>query len=676
VPKSVATRPHTPLPSDNLRVVIEAVTPQVDGGRFSSKSSVGEPLIVEADIFADGHDLVAAEVRYATHGAPDEWATLPMTPLVNDRWQAEIHPAEPGWVRFEITAWIDHFGSWRRGTAAKVRAGQPVSLELEMGAALVDRAREFGRPTGADDAALAQLARALRNGDVLPLDSEPVVALMRKWADRGPVARSPVLTAAVDRERARFSSWYEVFPRSCSPVPGRHGTLQDLADQLPYIADMGFDVVYLPPIHPIGVTHRKGKNNSPTAEPGDVGSPWAIGAAAGGHTAIHPDLGTFDDFDHLVQRARALGMEIALDLAFQCSPDHPWVKEHPTWFRWRPDGTVQFAENPPKRYEDIYPLDFESGDWSDLWQALLDVAWFWIDRGVSIFRVDNPHTKPFRMWEWLIGNVRADRPDVIFLAEAFTRPKVMTQLAKRGFTQSYTYFTWRTSAWELKEYLTELTSAAGRAMVRPNFWPNTPDILPEHLQDAGRGTFMARIVLATTLTANYGIYGPAFELMERTPRAGAEEYVDNEKYELRHWDRDSPDSLAPFIARLNRIRHENPALQYDSTLLFHYCDNEQLLCYSKTPVLEAPDVANPSGPILVVVNLDPHNRQSGFLHLDLDALGIEADTPFQVHDLLSGDRYRWLGASNYVELDPWISPAHVFRVRTRVLSEQDFEYYL
>jgi starch synthase (maltosyl-transferring) len=458
-------------------------------------------------------------------------------------------------------------------------------------------------------------------------------------------------------------------------VPGQHGTLRDCADQLDYIAALGFDVVYLPPIHPIGLTHRKGKNNTPEAEPDDVGSPWAIGGTDGGHTAIHPDLGSFDDFDHLVARARALGMEVALDLAFQCSPDHPWVKEHPSWFRWRPDGTVQFAENPPKRYEDIYPLDFESADWAELWQGLLEVAQFWMERGISIFRVDNPHTKSFRMWEWLIGELRAENPDVILLAEAFTRPKVMSQLAKSGFTQSYTYFTWRTSAWEIEQYMVELTSGDTRAFFRPNFWPTTPDILPEHLQNGNRAIFMARIVLAATLTANYGIYGPALELMERVPRPGAEEYIDNEKYQLRHWDRDRPDSLAPFVGRLNRIRHDNVALQHDSTLRFHYCDNEQLLCYSKTPPSDPDRHADTAGPILVVVNLDPHNPQRGFVHLDLEVLDLADDSTFQVHDLLSDDRYTWTGAANYVELNPWVSPAHVFRVRTHARSEHDFEYF-
>jgi starch synthase (maltosyl-transferring) len=679
-----STRAHVEPPSSNVRVVIEAVSPTVDDGRFPAKGSVDEPLLVEADVFADGQDLVAVEIRYELPGVdsaldPDQWPAVAMAALTNDRWRGGLWPIKTGMARFQIVGWIDRFGSWQRSTTAKVAAGQNVAMEMKIGAGLMDAAAKrasaskskSGRTDGSE---LAVCRRRADDGDVTLLNDITLGARMARWAERGPEAKSAIYEVWIDRQRARFSAWYELFPRSTSPLPDVHGTLRDCADQLDYIAAMGFDVVYLPPIHPIGFTQRKGKNNAKTALPTDVGSPWAIGSAQGGHCAIHPELGDFDSFDHLVGRAQHLGMEIALDLAFQCSPDHPWVHDHPSWFRWRPDGSVQFAENPPKRYEDIYPLDFDSEDWRELWTGLLDVVRFWLEHGVRIFRVDNPHTKPFAMWEWIIDQVRTIYPEVIFLAEAFTRPKVMKRLAKAGFTQSYTYFTWRTSSWELRQYLEELTAPDSRAFFRPNFWPNTPDILAEPLQHANLPTFMSRIVLATTLTANYGIYGPAFELMENVPRPGSEEYLDNEKYELRHWDRARPDSLAPFITELNRIRRENIALQTDSTLTFHETDNAALLCYSKTN--PRADESEGKEPVLVVVNLDPWSTQSGFVHLNLDVLGLRADARFQAHDLLTESRYPWVGATNYVELDPWKCPAHIFRLRTLSRTERDLDYYV
>jgi starch synthase (maltosyl-transferring) len=452
---------------------------------------------------------------------------------------------------------------------------------------------------------------------------------------------------------------------------------------------MGFDVVYLPPVHPIGSTHRKGPNNATTSDPGDVGSPWAIGAHSGGHTAVHPDLGTLDDFRAMCEAVEHAGLEIAIDLAFQCSPDHPWVHEHPEWFHHLPDGSIQPAENPPKRYEDIYPLDFETPAWHELWSALEEVVRFWIDQGVRIFRVDNPHTKPLAFWEWLLGRVHAERPDVLFLAEAFTRPALMYRLAKLGFDQSYTYFTWRQSAAELRDYLTELTSPRIAAFFRPNAWPNTPDILTEQLQWGGRPAFVSRLVLAATLLANYGIYGPAFELLESTPRDGVEEYVDNEKYQLRRWDLDRTGTLRPVITLINRVRRQYRALHRNSTLVFHPTDNEQLLCYSKVvPRHDEGDAGAPPAdarrhadgdtsdePILVIVNVDPHHRHAGFVDLDLDALGIDPDAPYLMHDLLGGGRFRWQGRRNYVELDPHITPVHVFAIRRRVRTESDFDYF-
>jgi starch synthase (maltosyl-transferring) len=486
----------------------------------------------------------------------------------------------------------------------------------------------------------------------------------------------------VNRERARFSAWYELFPRSTSPVPGQHGTLRDVIGQLPEIAAMGFDILYMPPIHPIGTAFRKGKNNRTTAAPGDFGSPWAIGAAPaagneGGHKAILPELGNFADFDALVEAADTVKMELALDIAFQCSPDHPWVKQHPAWFITRPDGSIQYAENPPKKYQDIYPLNFESTEWRSLWEELRSVFVFWIKRGVKVFRVDNPHTKALPFWEWCTNSLRDEHPDVIFLAEAFTRPHVMYSLAKAGFTQSYTYFTWRTTSAELQTYLEEITKPPVSDFFQPNFWPNTPDILHKQLQEGGRAAFMQRVILAATLTANYGIYGPAYELCENAPmkpapgKTESEEYLDSEKYEIRQRDRNAPGSLVPLITNLNHIRRANPALQSNGSLVFHPADNPNLLCYSKTAA-DPMQLAHNGGEntILVCINLDPLNEQGGWIELDLRALAIPNNTDFQVKDLLTDITYTWHDRSNYVALRPAVQPAHIFRItRTRVPAQ-------
>jgi starch synthase (maltosyl-transferring) len=495
--------------------------------------------------------------------------------------------------------------------------------------------------------------------------------MMRTHADRSlATIYDKELRVVVDRERACFSTWYEMFPRSCATEPGRHGTFKDCEARLPYVAAMGFDILYLPPVHPIGSTHRKGRNNATVAGPDDPGSPWGIGSEAGGHTAVHPALGTLDDFRRFAAKAREYDLEIALDIAFQCSPDHPYVLQHPEWFRQRPDGTVQYAENPPKKYQDIYPLDFETDQWQSLWGELKRVVLFWIEQGVRIFRVDNPHTKPLRFWAWLIDEVKRDYPTAIFLAEAFTRPKVMYYLAKCGFTQSYTYFAWRNTKEELTQYFTTLTQTEVREFFGPNLWPNTPDILTEYLQLGGRPAFMTRLVLAATLGASYGIYGPAFELCENRPREpGSEEYLNSEKYEIKAWDLDRPDSLKEFIARVNHIRRENPALQRNQNLRFHSVSNDQLICYSK-------HTEDHSNVILVVVNLDPHHTQSGWVELSTESLGLPLDGQYQVHDLLGDGRYLWHGQRNFVELNPNIVPAHIFRLRRRVRSERDFEYYL
>ncbi len=655
------------------RVVIEGVSPEIDGGRFPIKRIAGETVTVEADVFADGHDVVTAVLRWRRLEAA-EWHELPMLPLDNDRWSGVFPVDAVGRYAYGIEGWVDPFLTWRRDLAKRIEAGQEVSVELAVGAELL--AAAAARAPDAERQRLAEWARTLAGAtpitsrQALALDEE-VLALVQRSPDRASATRyARELEVAVDRERARFSSWYEFFPRSVSAEPGRHGTLADCATHLPYVAEMGFDVVYLPPIHPIGTSFRKGPNNSLTPGPEDVGSPWAIGGPEGGHDAIHPALGGFEDFRRLVGRAGELGMEIALDLAFQCSPDHPYVTSHPSWFRHRPDGTIQYAENPPKKYQDIYPIDFESEDWRALWAELERVVLFWVGHGVRIFRVDNPHTKAFPFWEWLIAQVRARHPDVLFLAEAFTRPKVMYRLAKLGFSQSYTYFAWRNTSEKLREYFTELTGTPVREFFRPTLWPNTPDILTEYLQFGERPAFTVRAVLAATLGASYGIYGPAFELCDGRPReAGSEEYRDSEKYQLRTWNLEDPWSLRPLLTRLNRIRRENPALQTDRDLRFHPTDNPTLVCYSKA-------TEDKENVVLVAANLDPQHRQTGWVNLDLAELGLSEDQPFQVHDELSNTRYLWQGRRNYVQLDPGELPAHVFRVRRRALTEQDFDYDL
>jgi starch synthase (maltosyl-transferring) len=579
---------------------------------------------------------------------------------------------EPGRYRYTVTAWVDHFLSWRGEFSRREDPGD-MATAAQGGAGLIREAA--GRARAGDRKRLNEWAHRLTTEGESPklrtlaLDDE-LAQLAARYPDRALAAVWPTdMPLVVDRARARYGAWYEMFPRSAAPEPGRHGTFRDCEALLAYVAELGFDVLYLPPIHPVGRELRKGRNNTLSAGPDDVGSPWAIGAAEGGHKAVHAALGTIEDFRRLLARARECGIEIALDIAFQCAPDHPYVKEHPQWFRWRPDGRVQYAENPPKRYQDIYPFNFESDDWRALWQELKSVMDFWIGEGVRIFRVDNPHTKTFAFWEWAITDIKARHPDVLFLAEAFTRPKVMHRLAKLGFTQSYTYFAWRNTRHELTEYFTELAHGPGREYFRPNVWPNTPDILTEALQFGGRPVFMARLVLAATLAASYGIYGPAYELMENAPREpGSEEYLDSEKYQLRQWDRERPDSLRAFVALLNRIRRENPALQSDRSLRFFPTDNEQLICYAK--IDEAGDNA-----IVTVVNLDAKNLHSGWVDLDLAALGIDAQRPFQMHDLLTGARYLWEGSRNFVQLDPARVPAHVFRVRRRVHREQDFDYF-
>jgi starch synthase (maltosyl-transferring) len=660
-------------PDGRRRVVIEGITPEVDGGRFPAKRTVGDQVRVEADVFTDGHDAIAASLLARREGS-DKWTEIPMQPLVNDRWFAAFRVGELGRYVFKVQGWVDHFETWRRDLLKRINAESDAAVDYLIGADLIAEAAE--RASGADHERLQERALALHAGET-PIElrthaTDPLLhELMLRYPDMRFAAESDKeLTIVVDPVRARFSSWYEFFPRSTAIQAGKHGTFLDCEKRLEYVAEMGFNVVYLPPIHPIGRTFRKGRNNSPEAQPDDCGSPWAIGSAEGGHKEILNEFGTLKDFQHFVGKANKLGLSVALDIAFQAAPDHPYVREHESWFRKRPDGTIQYAENPPKKYQDIYPFDFESDDWSGMWEDLKSVFLYWIGNGVTIFRVDNPHTKAFPFWEWVIAQIKRDHPEVFFLAEAFTRPKIMYRLAKLGFGQSYTYFPWRNGKHEITSYLTELTQTPVREFFRPNQWPNTPDILTEFLQMGGRPAFVIRFLLAATLGANYGIYGPAFELLENRPvRHGSEEYLDSEKYQIRYWDLEKADSLRALVARVNEIRNNNLALQNDWSLRFHFTDNDQLLCYSK----ESEDRSNL---LLAVVNLDPHHTQSGFVTLPLNELEIPLDRAYEAEDLLSGERYLWNGPRNYVELNPSRMPVHILMIHRRMKVETDFEYFL
>ena len=654
------------------RVVIARVSPEIDCGRFAIKRVVGETVVVEADVFGDSHDLVACQILYWQDG--HELQTSPMRPLGNDRWRGEFSVRELGGCRYTVEGWIDHFETWRRDLEKRISGGQDVSVDLLIGAGLIEHAAL--RASGDDAESLQNWAQRLRenksneSGIAIALDAE-LRKLIQHYPERNLATRGDKqLSVIVEREKARFSTWYELFPRSCSPQPGHHGTFRDCEEWLPYVASMGFDVIYLPPIHPIGKTFRKGRNNSLPAQPDDVGSPWAIGSTEGGHKSVHPDLGTLQDFRRFVSKAADHGLEVALDIALQCSPDHPYVQEHREWFNTRPDGTVQYAENPPKKYQDIYPLDFETLNWRELWEELKSIFLFWIEQDVRIFRIDNPHTKSFSFWEWVIAEIKRQYPDVLFLAEAFTRPNLMYQLAKLGFSQSYTYFTWRNTRQELTEYFNELMQTQVREYLRPNLWPNTPDILPEFLQVGGRASFMVRLILAATLGTSYGIYGPAFEMCEDAPlELGREEYLNSEKYELKHRDLIPKGSLKDLISKVNHIRKENPALQTNRNLRFHETNNPSLLCYSKA----ADDF---SSVIIVVVNLDCFHVQTGWLDLDLDSIGLDTRHAFQAYDLLGEGRFLWQGSRNYVELTPEILPAHILHLRRWVRTERDFDYYL
>jgi starch synthase (maltosyl-transferring) len=652
-----------------LRVIIDSVTPQIDGGKFPIKRTVGEKLKVEATLLCDGHDVLKGNLLYRKL-SEKKFQKKPLRPLGNDRWQASIVIETFIDYEYTVEASIDRLSSWYSDFFKKAEAGLPTHVDLQVGIELLFRAEGYFKK----EEKLCILKKRTRleefkNRIITPSflsdwwDDDTFQNLIHQFPDPSShLQYVKTLLIQVDPVLATFSSWYEFFPRS-------FGTLQDTEKILEYVSALGFHIAYLPPIHPIGESFRKGKNNALQAQADDLGSPWAIGSPQGGHKSIHPDLGTFEDFERLLKKAHSLKIEIALDIAFQCSPDHPYVKEHPEWFKKRPDGTIQYAENPPKKYQDIFPFDFESEAWQALWAELFSILEFWIQKGIKVFRVDNPHTKSLRFWEWALQEIHKKYPEVIFLSEAFTRPHIMAYLAKVGFHQSYTYFSWRNTKQELTEYLLQLSDDGLRDTFRPNFWPNTPDILPERIQYARPSVFAQRLILAATLSSNYGIYGPPFELLENTPREqGSEEYLNSEKYQLRSWDLDDPQSLAPLIERMNRIRNTEPALQNQSTLQLHFISNDQLIAYSKKSI-------DGKKIIVCVVNLDPYHTQSAMLHLPIDQFEISPDEEFQVHDLLSNERYFWRGWEHYVELNPEVTPAHIFLIRKKSRTEKDFEYF-
>ena len=640
-------------------VVIENLQPLIDGGRYPIKRIVGEDLVVEADIFKDGHDVVAAILKWRVLGKR-AWRETPMNFVDNDRWRGICTLYDEDIHEYTVEAWTDDFRSWQAEFAKKFEAGiSDLRSEALEGAALVEAAARRARDR-ADRKRLLEFSQQISTGANSEIraiaQSGELAVLMATYPDRAAATQyDPPLCVVVDRPAALIAAWYEFFPRSAEGRGDRGSTFRDCLPRVDDARAMGFDVLYFPPIHPIGHTNRKGRNNSTTYEPGEPGVPWAIGSEAGGHKAVEPSLGTLEDFDWLEKEVRKRGMEIALDFAINCSPDHPYVKEHPDWFYKRPDGTIKYAENPPKKYEDIYPLNFHCESWRELWAELKSVVLFWADRGVRIFRVDNPHTKPIAFWEYLIKGVREKYPDTIFLSEAFTRPKMMKALAKAGFSQSYTYFTWRHSKQELIEYFTELTQTEMSEYFRPNLWTNTPDILPFVLQEGGRPAFMIRVALAATLSPLYGIYS-GYELCENEPLPGREEYLDSEKYQFKERDWNAPGNIKDWIARLNKIRKENRALQFYTNLRFHDADNDAILFYSKM-------TAARDNIVLVVVNLDPHRKQNSFVYVPIESFGQMESDLYQVRDLLSGATYTWRGSRNYVELDPDIQPAHVFLVR-------------
>lgn len=643
---------------NQTRIIIENVTPQLDGGAFYIKRIIGQYIEVKANVFSDGHDVVACAVKYK-HQSDKKWQEVRMTETSNDEWVAQFQVSQQGFYTYFVEGWVDYALNWQHGTERKIQDNQHVKSELLEGAEYCQAILK--EATAAEKKYLTNAIKAFQEdalydeGIAIALSDE-LHQIFYKYPTRTLANKSHELKAFVDRKKALFSTWYEFFPRSASAVPGKHGTFKDCEKLLPRVAAMGFDTLYFPPIHPIGEVNRKGKNNATTAAPGDVGSPWGIGSQFGGHKATHPELGSIADFKSLVATAKELGIEIAMDYALQAAPDHPYVKDFPQWFKWRPDGTVQYAENPPKKYQDIQPIYFESGDWKNLWKELLDVALFWVEEcGIRVFRCDNPHTKPFYFWGWLIAEIQKKHPDVLFLAEAFTRPKIMHELAKQGFTQSYTYYTWRNTKAELIEYMNELTQTDQKDFFRPNFWPNTPDILPYALQSAQESIYLHKYFLAATLSSSVGIYGPVYEYMVSEAMPGKEEYHNSEKYEVQHWDWTIQNKLITLITRINAIRHEHPSLQQTNNISFCATDNDQVIAYYKYNDDHTDET-------IMVCNLDPYYMKQAWVQLPLKAMGVQEGHQVKVIDLITGNSYIWDKEWNFVELHPTL-PFHLFKIQ-------------
>lgn len=645
------------MKSGQKRTVIENVKPLINAGAYAAKRIIGQNFRVTADILADGHDVLNAHIKYKSEN-DKKWHYAPMKELDNNTWAGEFVVQNLGKYKYTIEAWVDYPLTWQHNIERKIEDKQHVDIELLDGIQYLKAAM---KKAPEEKEYLKSLEEMFKDSESYQMAvSEATSSKLHHIFQQYPTKEfattfAPELPLYVDRKRALFSSWYEFFPRSTAKKEGEHGTFNDCIDLLPQVAEMGFDVVYFPPIHPIGTQHRKGKNNTTNAMEGDVGVPWAIGNKEGGHKDILPQLGSLNDFKALLKAAKTQGVEIALDFALQCSPDHPYVKDHPLWFKWRPNGTVQYAENPPKKYQDIYPIYFESDDWENMWDEFVSIVLYWNSLGIKIFRVDNPHTKPFGFWEYLIAKVKAVDPEVLFLSEAFTKPKVMQRLAKVGFTQSYTYYTWRNNKHELTEYLNELTKSDLKEYFRPNFWPNTPDINPWILQGGNENLYIVRHMMAATLSSNYGIYGPVYEQIENAAIIGKEEYLNSEKYQIRHWDWGKTSKVKQLITRINRIRKENPALQFTNNVEFCHIENQQILAYFK----QSEDRSNN---MLFVVNLDPYNRQNGWVQVPLYKMGLKEGTPMRMHDLITGNSYIWNQEWNFVELDPHQVPYHIFLI--------------
>lgn len=650
------------------RVVITNVVPEIEGGRFAIKRILGDVITVSADAFSDGHASVAVQLLIQENN--QDWQEIPMNFLRNDRWEASFIAKSIGITSYTIHAWVDHFRTWQQDLLKKYQAGLDVTIDLLVGVELIEKAINQRKNSKISEYLLKIKQSKNKEQTIILAADRNLQELMRSCCrDKLFTTQySKILEAIIDIPKANFSTWYELFPRSCFSTPHQHGTLRDCEKRLPEISQMGFDILYLPPIHPIGLSKRRGKNNQAEVRQNEPGSPWAVGFE-GGHKDIHPQLGTIEDFEHLLKSAKDLGIDIAMDLAFQCSPDHPYLKEHIDWFKYRPDGSLQYAENPPKKYEDIIPLNFETENWQELWEELKSIVVYWIEKGIRIFRVDNPHTKPFTFWEWLITDLKKLYPELIFLCEAFTRPKVMNWLSKLGFSQSYTYFIWRRSKKEIIEYMSFLTDTEVREYFRPNFWPNTPDILPENLQYGNQSSFAIRFILAATLSSNYGIYGPAFELMINKAIPSTEEYLDSEKYEIKYWEKPRNLTLRNFISQVNQIRKQNLALQTTNNIKFYEIKNDQMLFYIKSSIEGV-------NTLLIIVSLDPYNHQSGVLKVPLRELGITPDQSYKVHELLSNRDYIWEGETQHIDIDPIQFPACIFQIHKKLHKEVDFDYFM